>query len=298
MPLLPRPGTIAKKHVRTVIMNSTAVTPLMGVSELAAALATRPPVVLDVRWILGSPSQHNAYLAGHIPGAQFCDLDADLADPPGPRGRHPLPDPVRLQRRARQWGIADDSDVVVYDAASSTAAARAWWVLRWAGVESVRVLDGGLAAWTAVDGALVAGPEQAAPGSVTLHPGSLPVLAAGDAAQWARSGRLVDARAPERFLGELEPIDPVAGHIPGAVNVPSTSLVTSSGHLRPVEELQGEFAAAGLATPDGSVGVYCGSGVTAATAALALTVLGRQPVLYPGSWSEWINDPQHPVARG
>jgi thiosulfate/3-mercaptopyruvate sulfurtransferase len=269
---------------------------LVPVSELSRLLSEgRPPVLLDVRWQLGGPAQRPAYLAGHIRGAQWCDLDRDLADPPGAGGRHPLPEPARLQAAIRGWGIDPDSAVVIYDGANSVAAARAWWVLRWAGLSRVQVLDGGFAAWSAAGQPIQAEVESPAPGTVVVRPGSLPVLDAAAAASWADAGRLVDVRAAERFRGELEPIDPVAGHIPGAVNRPTMDNVGSSGEFRPAETLRDRFA--GLAG-DQPLGVYCGSGVTAAHTVLAMYEAGLDAVLYPGSWSEWITDPGRPVVTG
>lgn len=269
---------------------------LVSVSELAEQLSDgRRPVLLDVRWQLGGPAQRPAYLAGHLPGAQWCDLDQDLADPPGAGGRHPLPDPSRLQAAMQAWGIDQDSPVVVYDGANSVAAARAWWVLRWAGLSRVRVLDGGFAAWSAAGLPTQTGVEAQEPGAVLVRPGSLPALDAAAAARWGAAGRLVDVRAAERFRGEQEPIDPVAGHIPGAVNLPTMDNVSSSGEFQPVEALRDRFA--GLAG-DEPVGVYCGSGVTAAHTVLAMHEAGLDAVLYPGSWSEWITDPHRPVATG
>lgn len=301
--------------------------PLVGAAELAAALDRGSrPVLLDVRWQLGGPSQHPEYLAGHLPGARWCDLEVDLADPPGVGGRHPLPDPARLQAALRAWGVEEQSEVVVYDQGNSVAAARAWWVLRWAGVAAVRVLDGGYQAWLAAGLPVQTQVPQPAAGSITVRPGSLPTLDAGSAADRGRAGRLVDVRAAERFLGEVEPIDPVAGHIPGAVNLPTTENVEPSGRFRSEAELRERFAAAGItgadpaaggdpaggdraggdhADRDGSgaadstpVGVYCGSGITAAHTVLAMRVAGIDAVLYPGSWSEWVTDPSRPVETG
>ncbi|MDQ2838217.1 MAG: sulfurtransferase [Actinomycetota bacterium] len=272
---------------------------LISVDQLAAALAKQPiSVVLDVRWLVSGPSQYPAYLDGHLPGAQWCDLDRDLAAPPGPGGRHPLPDPARLQAALRGWGISADSEVVVYDADSSIGAARAWWVLRWAGLQRVRVLDGGLAAWLAADQPVQTEVERVEPGTVVLAPPAMPTLDADSAAAWAADGRLVDVRTPERFRGEAEPIDPVAGRIPGAVNLPTMGNVLPSGHFAPAAALRERFE--GLAAVAGGqpVGVYCGSGVTAAHTALAMHVAGIDAVLYPGSWSEWITDPARPVATG
>ncbi|MGX7679880.1 sulfurtransferase [Jatrophihabitans sp. DSM 45814] len=284
-------------------MNKGADASLVRISELAESLAdtaqAAPPVLIDVRWVVGSPPQHSAYLAGHIPTAHFCDLDADLADPPGAKGRHPLPDPMRLQQRMRSWGIDADSTVVAYDGGSSIAAARAWWVLRWAGLERVRVLDGGLAAWTRAGLRMEVGAATPAAGTFQVRPGSLPSLDATTAGSWAAQGRLVDVRAPERFRGESEPIDPVAGHIPGARNLPIAANLAPNGTFKSAAELAIEFA--GVARSSGHpepLGVYCGSGVTAAQTMLAMHEAGIDAVLYPGSWSEWITDPSRPIATG
>jgi thiosulfate/3-mercaptopyruvate sulfurtransferase len=281
---------------------------LVGVAELATACDQGSrPVLLDVRWQLGGPSQYPQYLAGHLPGARWCDLEVDLADPPGPGGRHPLPDPRRLEAALRAWGIEEQSEVVVYDQGNSVAAARAWWVLRWAGVAGARVLDGGYQAWLAAGHAVSTEVPAPAVSSIRVRPGSLPTLDAGTAAAWGRAGRLFDVRAAERYRGEMEPIDPVAGHIPGAVNLPTTANVQPSGHFLPEAQLRERFAAAGVVDPatggngagqPAPVGVYCGSGVTAAHTVLAMRVAGIDAVLYPGSWSEWITDPSRPVETG
>jgi thiosulfate/3-mercaptopyruvate sulfurtransferase len=279
-------------------MNADANGALVAVSELAALLeAGSRPVLLDVRWQVGQPALRSDYLSGHIPGAQFCDLDADLADPPGAGGRHPLPDPQRLQQRLREWGVGADSAVIVYDGAASVSAARAWWVLRWAGLANVRVLDGGFAAWVQADRPVQTTIEVPEPGTVTVHPGTLPVLDAASAGQWASEGRLIDVRAAERYRGEVEPMDPVAGRIPGALNLPTTENVTSDGTFKSVESLRRQLADV-AANAERPVGVYCGSGVTAAHTMLALEVAGIDAVLYPGSWSDWITDPSRPIATG
>lgn len=219
--------------------------PLIEARELAERLAET--VVLDVRWRLGGPSTYAEFLDGHMPGAAWTDLDADFADPPGAGGRHPLPDVDRLQRRLRKLGLDDDSRVVVYDHADSTAAARAWWVLRWAGLSAVQVLDGGLAAWVAAGGALETGPAQPrSPGTVTVRAGAMPVLDAEGAAKLAHDGVLLDARAAARYRGEVEPIDPVAGHIPGARNAPTTANVGDDGRFLEPDLLRERFAALGI----------------------------------------------------
>lgn len=261
---------------------------------LQAGLNRAELVLLDVRWQVGGPNLHQEYLAAHLPGAQWCDLDADLADPPGAGGRHPLPDPVRLQAALRRWGIDADSEVVIYDGGPSIAAARAWWVLRWAGVDNVRVLDGGIAAWLAAGQPTQSAVDVPTPGTLTIRPGNLPSLDAAQAGRLADDGRLVDVRAPERFRGEVEPMDPVAGRIPGALNLPTSANVDATGRFLPAAELRERFH--GLT--DQPVGVYCGSGVTAAHTMLAMRLAGVEAVLYPGSWSEWITDPGRPVATG
>ncbi|MFD9205450.1 sulfurtransferase [Streptomyces sioyaensis] len=272
---------------------------IITATELASELAQpAAPVLLDVRYQLGGPPGRPQYEAGHVPGAVYVDLDGELAAPPGPAGRHPLPDLDVFAGAMRSAGVRADRPVVVYDGGQSWAAARAWWLLRWTGHPDVRVLDGGLAAWEASGGALSV--DQPAPqtGDFTPLPGALPVLTADDAAGLARRGVLLDARAAERYRGEVEPIDPVAGHIPGAVSAPTTENVAEGSTVfRDASELARRFAALG-ATADAEVGVYCGSGVSAAHEVLALAVAGVPAALYVGSWSEWTADPSRPVATG
>jgi thiosulfate/3-mercaptopyruvate sulfurtransferase len=271
--------------------------PLITVAELAALPA--PPALLDVRWRLGGPPGIDLYRAGHIPGAVFTDLDRDLAARPGPGGRHPMPAAAGFEAAMRRAGVRNDRLVVVYDDADSTAAARAWWLLRYFGHQSVRVLDGGFAAWTAAGHPVQKGSRASAPaaGDFTASPGHLAVLDADGAAALARTGVLLDARAGARYRGETEPVDPVAGHIPGAVSAPTAENVREDGTFRPPDDLGRRFAALGA---DGgtAVGAYCGSGVTAAHEVLALTLAGIPAALYPGSWSEWITNPARPVATG
>lgn len=272
--------------------------PAIDVATLAAALAgPHPPTLLDVRWSLAGLSGAGEYAAGHLPGAVFLDLDVQLCGPPGRGGRHPLPDPYRLEAVLQVAGVRQDHPVVVYDGGEGAAAARAWWTLRWAGIGAVRVLDGGYAAWTGAGQPVTTVRLPPAPGDVSLHPGGLPVLDADTAAGMARDAVLLDVRTAERYRGEREPIDPVAGHIPGAVNLPAGDLLADGG-LREPDALRERFAAAGVG--DGvPVGAYCGSGVTAAQAVLALHRAGRtDAALYVGSWSHWITDPGRPVATG
>lgn len=271
---------------------------LLSVAELSDLLGTDGAlVVLDVQFALGGPASTELYAAAHLPGARHLSLDDVLADPPGREGRHPLPDPIRLQNGLRALGLDDDSTVVVYDQRTSLSAARAWWVLTWAGLDGVRVLDGGLAAWQAA-GLPVTTEQPVFPkGSVTVRPGALPVLDADGAAAVAHDGILLDSRVAERFRGESEPIDAVAGHIPGAVNTPMATYLDEAGRFLPPEALREHFAPLGVA-PGTAVGTSCGSGVTAAHTALALHEIGVDAQVYIGSWSEWITDPSRPIATG
>jgi thiosulfate/3-mercaptopyruvate sulfurtransferase len=263
--------------------------PIVSAAELRDLLrAADPPTLLDVRWSLGGGGR-DAYLAGHLPNATFVDLDADLAGSPGAGGRHPLPDPADLQAALRRLGVRANHPVVVYDAGGappSGAAARAWWIMRWAGIPDVRVLDGGYQSWT---GRTTTAEPTPVPGDVTVRPGAMATL---DPAT-VHDQPLLDARVPARYRGETEPVDPVAGHIPGAVNVPAGDTVDTDGRLKSPDELRARFA-----TESPRVGAYCGSGVTAAHLALALTVAGYQPALYVGSWSHWITDPSRPIETG
>ncbi|MGC9543326.1 sulfurtransferase [Streptomyces sp. UG1] len=273
---------------------------IISASELASALTgEHPPVLLDVRWQLSTPGQPRfdpraAYEAGHIPGAVFVDLDRELASAPGAHGRHPLPDVAEFGTAMRRAGVSSGTPVVVYDGGQGWAAARAWWLLRWTGHPDVRVLDGGLPAW---QGPLETAVPAPAEGDFEPAPGAVGLLDADGAAALARSGVLLDARAGERYRGEVEPIDPVAGHIPGALSAPTDENVAADGRFLPAEELAARFKSLGAAE-DTRVGVYCGSGVSAAHEVLALAVAGIPAELYVGSWSEWSSDPSRPVAVG
>jgi thiosulfate/3-mercaptopyruvate sulfurtransferase len=292
-------------------MTGPGADPLLGVTSLADALATAdPPVLIDVRWRLGGPPGIESYRAGHLPCAVYVDLDTELAGAPGDGGRHPLPDEDAFQSAMRAAGVRDGHPVVVYDDADATIAARAWWLLRYHGHRLVQVLDGGLRAWTAAGLPVTVDEAMPSPGDFTARPGQLPLLDAGGAADVARSGTLLDARAPARYRGETEPVDKVAGHIPGAVSAPTAENVTADGLFRATGELRSRFEHLGippalnghdLAAPaEGAhpVGVYCGSGVTAAHEVLALQLAGIPAALYVGSWSGWIADPARPVATG
>jgi thiosulfate/3-mercaptopyruvate sulfurtransferase len=256
------------------------------------------PAVLDVRWALGDPDGRKHYAAGHIPGAVYVDLDTELAAPPDPAsGRHPLPSVQALQRSARSWGLRDGQPVVVYDDNDGLAAARGWWLLRWAGIADVRILDGALTAWRRAGFVLRAGEQAPEPGDVRLEPGKLAVVSADEAASIARDGVLLDARAAERYRGETEPVDPRAGHIPGAVSAPATGNLAPDGTFAEAAELRRRYAAVGVA-PGERVAVYCGSGVTAAHDVAALQIAGITAALFPGSWSQWSADPSREAATG
>ena len=277
--------------------------PLVSTTDLAESLSgAEPPVVVDVRWRLGGPPGREDYLRGHLPGAVFLDLDADLAAPPGPAGRHPLPAAADLQRVLRAAGVREGGSVVVYDADNGSVAARLWWLLRWAGHDRVRVLDGGYAAWSGEGRTVTAEVPAPTPGDVTVRPGHMPVVDADGAAALARAGVLLDARAPERYRGDVEPIDPQAGHVPGARNAPFAAHTDADGRWRTPAELAEHFAKVGVGE-GGEIGAYCGSGVTATSVVLALgvagvTSAGGPAVLYAGSWSNWSADPARAVATG
>jgi thiosulfate/3-mercaptopyruvate sulfurtransferase len=256
------------------------------------------PLVLDVRWALGMTDGNDQYSAGHIPGAVYVDLETELAArASAAAGRHPLPSASAFQEAARRWGVSADSRVVVYDTVGGTSAARAWWLLRYFGVRDVRILDGGLAAWTAEGFALEPGDVTPERGDVVVRPGGMPVVDADEAADLAeREGVLLDARAAERYRGEVEPVDPQAGHIPGAVSAPTTENLRADGRFLSTADLKRRFSDLGVST--GSTGVYCGSGVTASHEVAALAIVGVDAALYPGSWSQWSNDPARDVAVG
>lgn len=256
------------------------------------------PVVLEIGRETGAGAAEGesglrAYTEGHIPGAHYVPFERDLVGAPAEdSGPNPLPSAGDLERRLRAWGVHDGSTVVVHTRQNLAVAARAWWVLRWAGVENAIFLDGGLAAWRAIGGALDTRVPPPGAGTAVARPGSLPVLTARDAERLAASGHLLDARAPEAYAGD--PRRPGTGHIPGAHSLPGSGNFTG-GRLRDAAELTARYGAHLDGRP---LGAYCGSGVSATTTVLALASLGIQTALYPGSWSEWITDPARPAATG
>jgi thiosulfate/3-mercaptopyruvate sulfurtransferase len=273
---------------------------LVSVEELVTDVPSARP--LDVRWNLTDTSGdgRRRYAAGHLPGAHFVDLEEVLTSHTGDPldGRHPLPDAATLAAGLGSLGVAEDDDIVVYDEPGSFGAERAWWVLRWAGLRA-RVLDGGLPAWVEAGLPVETGELSAPrPTRLELTVGQLPMIDVDAAARFAEDGVLLDARAGERYRGEVEPLDPRAGHIPGAVSAPAASLY-DDGRMPPDEALRAFFVPllepAGPAAP---VAAYCGSGVSSARDVLALAVLGVDAALFPGSWSAWSNDPARPAARG
>jgi thiosulfate/3-mercaptopyruvate sulfurtransferase len=284
--------------------------PLMSVADLQQRSGSEQrPALLDVRWRLGGPPGIDAYREGHLPGAVYIDLDTDLAGPAGSGsgGRHPLPEAGVFEAAMRGAGLRQGQQAVVYDDAGATIAARLWWLLRYFGHDQVAVLDGGLAAWAAAGLPVSTDAVRPAPGDFTASQGGgMAVLDDDGAAVVARSGSLFDARAGERYRGEVEPIDPAAGHIPGAISAPATGNLAADGTFLPPAGLRARFAALGLPQPGAEaatgthavVGAYCGSGVTAAQEVLALELAGQPAALYVGSWSAWSADPARPVATG
>ena len=271
--------------------------PLVTAGQLAAELAgPGAPTVLDCRWTLAGGADRDGYGKGHLPGAVFVDLDRDLAAPPGAGGRHPLPAPEAFQAAMRRAGVRDDRPVVAYDQGEPGGAARAWWLLGWFGHPDARVLDGGLGAWVAAGLPVTTETADPDPGDFTARPGGRSLLDAAGAARLAAAGVLLDARAPARYQGLEEPVDPVAGHIPGARNAPMADLVGDHG-LVPPASLRRLLDRHG-ARPGTPVGAYCGSGVVAANLVLACEVAGIPASLYAGSWSDWVADPSRPVATG
>lgn len=272
---------------------------LITAAELANLIDAGDPVtILDVRWRLDQPNGHATYLQGHVPGAVYVSLEDELSDHAVTgRGRHPLPSGHSVETAAQRWGVREGVPTVVYDDWNRAGSARAWWVLTAAGIADVRILDGGLDAWRSGGGGLATDPVEPSPGNVTvthddLYNGALPTLTA----QQVHDVDLLDARAPERFRGEVEPIDPVAGHIPGAKNLPSGAVLDADGTFLARDAIAQLLVTRGI--DHTKIGAYCGSGVTAAITVAALAAAGYRAALFPGSWSQWSSDSDNPVARG
>lgn len=278
---------------------------LMSPEQLAERLEQPKLVVLDCRFALDDVDYgQRSYAGGRIAGAHFADLERDLSGPvvKGVSGRHPLPQPGRLIERLQSWGVDNDSDVVLYDDGPGAFAARAWWLLAWLGKRSgVYVLDGGLKAWHAAGLPLSLDPAEKREGHFSGKPDQAMLVSAQQLNKRLGSPELtlLDARALPRFRGEVEPIDPVAGHIPGAQCAAFTDNLGADGRFLPAEQLRQRFAAVlGARQPENLV-AYCGSGVTACHNLFALCLAGYPlATLYAGSWSEWITDPQNAVATG
>lgn len=275
------------------VRSTTVVSPASLLAELADENTT--VVVLDVRQA-GDRPDADAYRAGHIPGATFVDLDADLAGiSDGSNGGRPLPAPEVFEKTVRRWGIGHDTPVVVYGATRTPAPGRAWWLLRWAGVNSVRLLDGGLDGWVAHGGSLQSGDAgiDSTESDFVIGPGELPVIEAADVQAYAHRNALLDARAAAKFSN---PSDSSAGHIPGARSVPAVELYDENGYLLPDDELRGLLTDKGVDL-SGEPAAYCGTGVAAALEVLVLSLLGIRTHLFVGSMSEWSADPSRPLQR-
>lgn len=282
---------------------------LIEVEELATLIGDDPQLVLaDVRWRLGGPPGEPEFEAGHLPGARYVDLETELTGPHGtdpstarPGGRHPLPSVDTFQSAMRRIGIDSDSLVVIYDDANALAAARMWWLLSDAGLAHIRVLNGGLGAWTATGRPLITGPADLVPiGDFRARPGQRAQIDATTLASEIDSVKaptVIDVRAHERFTGASEPMDPVAGHIPAAVNLASMANLDEHGRFRSSGEIRERYRA--IDAEEGTPIFYCGSGITAAHTLLARESAGlTDGLIYPGSWSDWISDPARPVATG
>lgn len=276
-------------------------TTLVSVETLAAHLNDAQWLIVDCRFDLTQPAAGEAaYGAGHLPGAIYAHLDRDLSSAITPTtGRHPLPDPERFAQTLSRWGVGADTQVIAYDADNGMYASRLWWLLRWVGHRAVAVLDGGLKAWTAAGHPVSTEIPARSPTRFQARPDrdlwldADQVQARVQQPDW----RLLDARAPERFLGKVEPLDKVAGHVPGARNHPFSTNLGSDGRFGAPEELRRRYEQSQAGVADDRTIVMCGSGVTACHLLLAMEVAGKPGArLYAGSWSEWIRDAKRPVA--
>ncbi len=276
---------------------------LVAAGDLAAHLGDPDWVIVDCRFNLVQPDAGlRLYHQGHIPGAFYADLDRDLAGERHPDGgRHPLPDPAKLAARLRSFGIGPATRVVAYDEGGGALAARLWWLLRWLGHREVALLDGGYAAWQKTSLPVAVDTPAPRAGSLVPEPGAMPVVTTNELLLALESGerRLLDLRARERYLGESEPIDPVAGHVPGAVSVPYAANLAADGRFRAPATLRARYQTVLEGYEASAAACMCGSGVTACQGIFAMELAGLPgAALYPGSWSEWIRDPHRPVAKG
>lgn len=271
---------------------------MIDVPALSAALAQDRPVrLLDVRWRLDLPEGRPAYLAAHIPGAVYVDLERELSQTGHPEdGRYALPTLADLESVVRMWGIDDGDLVVAYDDNDGVAAARAWWLLRRRGVD-IKVLDGGIRAWIRRGLPVESGDRGAPPGSVRLLDNDPGVATIDDAARAPDAGVLVDVRAPDHYRGHAPGADPAAGHIPGAVNIPTVAHIDRDGTLRPAHEIRGIIRASGI-DPDRDIVLYCSVGIASAHSALAFAEAGIDTRVYTGAWSQWSRTRGRPVAVG
>tara|TARA_R110002072_G_scaffold31735_5_gene97527 strand:+ start:7790 stop:8632 length:843 start_codon:yes stop_codon:yes gene_type:complete len=277
-----------------------AVNTLISVQALHSALDQTPrPIIIDCRFsLLDAHVGEQEYRASHITGAQYAHLNQDLSGPvtPGQTGRHPLPDRSVLIKTIQKFGINNHQPVVAYDGGNGAYAARLWWLLRWLGHEEVFVLDGGFEAWQRAGFASTTEIPAVIKGEFNGSQSLVQIIEAD--AIVASQYTVTDARDPARFRGEVEPIDPIAGHIPGAKNLPFTDNMASTGTFKTSEALTTQFLEAKLSETNPTI-CYCGSGVTACHNILALIHSGfPEPILYPGSWSEWVTNPQRPIATG
>lgn len=275
---------------------------LISAADLSANLRTPHWLIVDCRFDLARPAAgEEAYRSGHIPGAVYAHLDRDLASAiTASSGRHPLPEPQAFADTLGRWGMTPATQVIAYDADNAAFAARLWWLLyRWIGHRAVAVLDGGFKAWTAAALPVATDVPARAATQYAVTPDRTAWLDAAQVADRVQRNDwlLLDARAPDRFAGKVEPIDPVAGHVPGAHNHPFALNLAGSGHFLPAGELRARFEKSQAGVGDDHTIVMCGSGVTACHSLLALEI-ARKPgaKLYAGSWSEWIRDPARPVS--
>ncbi|MDV8001686.1 sulfurtransferase [Rhodococcus sp. IEGM 1408] len=281
---------------------ATKVSPLLVTArELISDVANLPtPVILDVRWQLGDTRGREHYYSGHIPGAQYIDLSSDLAGQRNVReGRHPLPSPEDFETSLRRAGVNNDDRVVIYDDLGNTSAARAWWLMRWAGKENVFLLDGGLKAWIAEGEDLAVGPGNPVErGDFTFELDHMRTADIDETEASPARGVLMDVRSPERYAGRTEPMDSRAGHIPGAINLPTASFLDDRGRFLPAERIRQMLADIGVTSGQDTV-VYCGSGIHSCHALAAMEVAGLEAGrLFPGSWSQWSADRKRPIAIG